>query len=88
MRHVHHVPIPSPYAAGEISVAEAAGRLDVSTSVIYYWINTGQLTARRGTGNRHRIPWTDTIEADCRQRVTESAHIIPRPQLVTAGEAV
>src|SRR4029453_5398633 len=58
VRHVHHVPTPSPYAAGEISVQTAAAELGVSASIIYYWIDTGQLTTHRGTGNRHRIPWT------------------------------
>jgi excisionase family DNA binding protein len=88
VRHVHHVQTPSPYATGEISVAEAAERLNVSASVIYYWIKTGQLTARRGPRSRQRIPWTDAIEADCRQRVADSVHLIPKPKPVTAGEAV
>ena len=34
-------------------------QLGCSTGVVYYWINTGQLDARRGAGNRLRIPWTD-----------------------------
>jgi hypothetical protein len=88
VRHVHHVPTPSPYAAGEISVQTAAEKLGVSANVIYYWIDTGQLTTRRGTGNRHRIPWTGAIEADCRQRITNSAHLATQPQTPTAGEAV
>jgi excisionase family DNA binding protein len=88
VRHVHHVPTPSPYAAGEISVTEAAGRIGVSTNVIYYWIKTGQLPACRGDGNRQRIPWTDTIEDVCRRRAAESVHLIPKPRLVTAEEAV
>jgi Recombinase zinc beta ribbon domain len=88
VRHVHHVATPSPYAAGEISVQTAAEKLGVSANVIYYWIDTGQLTTRRGTGNRHRIPWTGAIEADCRQRITNSAHLATQPQTPTAGEAV
>ncbi len=79
---------PSPYATGEISVQAAAEQLSVSTNVIYYWIETGQLTTHRGTGNRHRIPWTPTIEDDCRQRITDSTHLIPQPQTPPAGEAV
>ena len=88
VRHVHHVPTPSPYKTGEISVQRAAEQLGVSANVVYYWIETGQLTTHRGTGNRHRIPWTDAIEADCRERITTSAHLAPQPQTPTAGEAV
>jgi excisionase family DNA binding protein len=88
IRHVHQVKTPSPYHAGEISVQAAAERLDVSTNVIYYWIDTGQLSSHRGSGNRHRIPWTPDIEADCRRRITDSAHLTARPQTPTAGEAV
>ena len=88
VRHVHHVKTPSPYAAGEISVRAAADRLAVSVNVIYYWIDTGQLSTHRGTGHQHRIPWTPAIEAACRQRITNSTHLAPQPQTLTAGEAI
>jgi hypothetical protein len=52
VRHAYHVPAPHPYANGEISVAEAASRLGCSTGVVYYWIESTQLGARRGPGNR------------------------------------
>ena len=88
VRHVHHVKTPSPYAAGEISVRAAADRLAVSVNVVYYWIDTGQLSTHRGTGHQHRIPWTPAIEAACRQRITNSTHLAPQPQTLTAGEAI
>jgi len=88
IRHVHRIPAPSPYPAGEISVAEAAQRLKVNTSAVYYWIKTRQLTAHRGPGNRQRIPWSTAIETDCRRRVAESGHLTPKTQPATAGEAV
>ena len=75
IRHVHKIPVPGPCAAGEISVAEAAQRLGCSTGVIYHWLNTGQLTARRGTGNRLCIPWNDQVQASCRTRIQQSAHL-------------
>ena len=50
IRHAYKIPAPDPYGPGEISVAEAARRLGCSTGVIYHWIHTGQLTARRGSG--------------------------------------
>ena len=77
IRHAYHVPAPNPYADGEISVADAAHRLGCSTSVVYDWIKTGKLAARRGTGNRLCIPWTEQTEAECRCRITESGHLNP-----------
>jgi len=78
IRHAYHVPAPDPYADGEISVAETAARLGCSTSVVYDWIKTGKLDARRGTGNRLCIPWTERIESECRCRITESGHLTPQ----------
>lgn len=77
IRHAYHVPAPSPYTDGEISVADAAERLGCSIGVVYHWINTGKLTARRGSGNRLCIPWTEHIQAQCQNRVTESGHLNP-----------
>jgi excisionase family DNA binding protein len=77
IRHAYHIPAPAPYHDGEISVAEAARRLGCSTGVIYYWIQAGQLDARRGPGNRLCITWNDPIQAACRDRITTSGHLNP-----------
>ncbi len=77
IRHAYRVPAPNRYADGEISVADAAARLDRSTSVVYEWIKTGKLAVRRGTGNRLCIPWTEQIESECRCRIAESGHFDP-----------
>ncbi len=77
IRHAYHIPAPNPYAAGEISVADAAERLGVNIGVVYDWIKTSKLAARRGTGNRLCILWTDRVEAECRCRITESGHLNP-----------
>ena len=77
IRHAYHIPAPAPYRDGEISVAEAASRLGCSTGVIYYWIQAGQLDARRGPGNRLCITWNDPIQAACRDRITTSGHLNP-----------
>lgn len=77
IRHAYHVPAPAPFIAGEISVADAAERLATSTGVIYDWIKTGKLAARRGSGNRLCIPWTERVESECRYRIAESAHLNP-----------
>ena len=77
VRHAYHVPAPNPYTDGEISVGDAAERLGVSTGVVYDWIKTGKLAARRGTGNRLCVPWAEHIEAECRCCITESVHLNP-----------
>jgi DNA invertase Pin-like site-specific DNA recombinase len=77
IRHAYGIPAPEPYADGEVSVAEAAGKLDCSTGVIYYWIKTGQLTTRRGPGNRLCISWDTAIETACRERIAASGHLNP-----------
>ncbi len=101
IRHAYNIPAPAPYAGGEISVAEAARRLGCGTGVIYYWIESAQLDARRGPGGRLCIPWTSNIEAACRRRIAGSGHLNPaarrtrprnRPQrheaaAITAGTA-
>ena len=74
IRHAYNIPAPAPYAGDEISVAEAARRLGCSAGVIYHWLNTGQLTARRA-GSRLCIPWNDQVQASCRTRIGQSAHL-------------
>ncbi|MBV8347476.1 MAG: recombinase family protein [Mycolicibacterium sp.] len=83
IRHAYHVPAPNPYTDGEISVADAAARLGCSIGVVYDWIKTGKLSARRGPGNRLCIPWTDHVEAKCRCRIIESGHLNPAAQLTS-----
>jgi len=75
IRHAYHIPAPAPYAPGEISTAEAARQLGCSTSVIYHWIHTGQVTARRGQSGRLCIPWNDQVSARCQELVTQSARL-------------
>ena len=77
IRHAYHIPAPTPYAHGEISVAHAAQRLGCSIGVVYDWIKTGKLVARRGSGNRLCLPWTEQLELDCRQRIANSGHLNP-----------
>jgi DNA invertase Pin-like site-specific DNA recombinase len=83
IRHAYHIPAPNPYADGEISVAEAAARLDTSTGVVYDWIKTSKLEARRGPGSRLCIAWNDQVEIKCRTRITESGHLNPAARRTT-----
>jgi len=86
IRHAYNIPAPEPYAGSEISVAEAASRLGCSTGVIYHWVHTGQLTARRGQGSRLCIPWDDQVRAGCQELITRSAHLgrTARPRTLPA----
>ena len=88
IRHAYRVPPPGPYAPGEVSVADAAARLGISIGVVYYWIETKQLPAHRGRGNRLCIPWTDDVEMACRNRIANSHHLKPTIPTTPAGEAV
>ena len=76
IRHAYHVPAPNPYAADEVSVAEAAARLDCSTGAVYDWIKTGKLPARRA-GNRWCIGWNDHVQTECHRRIADSGHLNP-----------
>ncbi len=75
-RRVYGVPVPSPVAAGEVSVKDAAARLGCSIGVVYYWIEAGLLEARR-QGSRLCIPWPPETEARCRDRIAASGHLNP-----------
>ena len=77
IRHAYRIPAPAPCNDGEISVADAACRLGRSAGVVYYWIENGQLSARRGPGNRLCIPWNNRIEAAARERAAASGHLNP-----------
>ncbi len=83
IRHAYRIPAPAPYTDNEISVAHAADQLGCSTSVIYYWIETGQLHARRNS-NRLCITWNDHIEDTCRDRIRQSGHLNPTARHTTA----
>ena len=85
IRHAYAIPAPAPHHDGEISVDDAAGQLACSPGVVYYWIKTGQLDARRGPGNRLCIPWNDRTEAACRERITASGHLNPDARRAKPG---
>jgi len=86
IRHAYRIPAPAACADGEISTAEAARQLGCSTSVIYHWIHTGQLAARRSSGNQLCIPWDDQARARCQELITQSAHLgrTARPRTLPA----
>jgi excisionase family DNA binding protein len=82
---------PLPEAAGErgeISVQQAAARLGVPTTQVYYWIRRGYLTARRIEGDRVAIPWNARVEAACLQRAAHTLKFDSTTRTATAGGAV
>jgi hypothetical protein len=79
VRHLHNFPVPSPYLDGELSVTDAARRLQVSTGTVYYWINNGHSppAAAVATGSASHGPATSKPHASA---APPSPHIsITRP---------
>ncbi len=89
MRDTYQVPPPSRslLAAGELTVHEVAARLAVGADVVYCWIATGRLRARR-LGRRLGVPFSPEIEETCREWVRRSPQIKLRAQVTSAGGAV
>ena len=90
VRYVHGISAPthSPLAPGEFSALEVANRLRVSANAVYYWINHGQLAARRTEAGRWCVPFPPEVEQACRRMVASSVRIKPSTQIALAGGAV
>jgi len=88
VRFAHQIPSTPRRAPGELTVAVVAVRLGTSDSAIYYWIEQGQLAARRDHGGRLYVPFPSSVEEACRQRVRASVHMKPRTQTCAVGGAV
>jgi excisionase family DNA binding protein len=77
VRHAYHLPSPSPFQAGELSVSDLAARLGISVGAVYDWIECGHLAARRTNNGRLCIAYPPEVEAVCRKRVAASRHMKP-----------
>jgi DNA invertase Pin-like site-specific DNA recombinase len=75
LRHSHQLPSRGLLNHGEVTVAEVARRLGISTGAVIHWINRGQLAARHGHNNQWCVPFGPDIEHACRRRVATSAHL-------------
>jgi len=76
-RSVHiarHTTVQLP-AEDEWTVKRMADALDISTNVVYYWLETGQLNARKGSDSRWLITYNPDVETICRQRIAASVHL-------------
>ena len=52
-----------------------ADTLGISTNVVYYWLETDQLNARKGPDSRWLITYNADVEHLCRQRIAASVHL-------------
>lgn len=75
MRHYHHIPQPGLLHDGETTVADIARRLGIGHGAVIHWIARGWLPARRGLNHQWCVPFGADVEAACRTRVAQSAHI-------------
>jgi MerR-like DNA binding protein len=74
VRFKHH--IPGPARPSGMTVGEVAQRFGVKPSVVYYWIETGVIKAkRRKPGLPYGITLTDETDRDLRERVAKSTRI-------------
>jgi hypothetical protein len=88
VRHAYRIPSPSPVQAGELSVDDVAAQLGIRAGAVYYWIEHGQLVARRTATGRLCVPYTSEIDAACRKRVADSLHINSHPKTSLGAGAV
>ena len=77
-----------PLREGEITAPDAAHRLGVSASAIYYWLDHGQLPARQAPSGRWCIPWNPQTEALYRHKAAASFRLKPRTQPAAEEGAV
>jgi DNA invertase Pin-like site-specific DNA recombinase len=75
--HIHQPDTTDPPADHELTVGEVAAILEISTNVVYYWIERHHIEARRGPSGRLFIPFSEDVEADCLARIAASVHLKP-----------
>lgn len=89
IRFVHRIPLPpAPRADAELTVTEVAARLGIARDAVYYWIERGQLPARRDNRGGLYVRFSADVETACRQRVMASVHLKPRTPMCAVGGAV
>jgi DNA invertase Pin-like site-specific DNA recombinase len=77
-----------PLQQGEITVPDAAHRLGVSASAIYYWLGNRLLPGRQAPSGRWCIPWNPQTQAQYRTTVAASFRLKPRTQPAVEEGAV
>jgi excisionase family DNA binding protein len=91
IRHRYQIPSAACHQPGELTVRQVADRFGVSRNVVYYWIETGVISAcRRNSGSPYRIALTGEKAAELEQWVRNSTRIArirssTSPKLIAAG---
>ena len=80
VRFAHRIRSRPLLAPGELTVDQVATHLGISVSAVYYWIDHGQLEARRGPAARLCVPFSPEVDRACRQRMANSRHLPARTQ--------
>ena len=80
VRFVHRIRSRPLLAPGELTVEQVAAHLGISASAVYYWIDHGQLEARRGPAGRLCVPFSPEVARTCRERMASSCHLPMRTQ--------
>ena len=80
VRRVYDIPEPRPLSPlGRSASRTPPARLGCSPGVVYYWIETGQIEARPGSGSLALYPRTPDTEAGCRDRIAAPGTSTPPP---------
>ena len=75
VRFVHRIGSRPLLAPGELTVEQVAAHLGISAGAVYYWIDHGQLEARRGPAGRLCVPFSPEVASICRERMASSRHL-------------
>ena len=88
VRYAYRVASPSVFHPGELSVAEVAARLGISTGAVYDWIAWDYIAARRTPTGRLCVAFSTEVEAACRKRIADSCHIKSTSQKPLGAQVV
>jgi DNA invertase Pin-like site-specific DNA recombinase len=80
VRFAHRIRSRPLLAPGELTVEQVAAHLGISAGAVYYWIDHGQLEARRGPAGRLCVPFSPEVASTCRERMASSRHLPRRTQ--------
>jgi DNA invertase Pin-like site-specific DNA recombinase len=87
VRFAHRIRSRPLLAPGELTVEQVAAHLGISAGAVYYWIDHGQLEARRGPAGRLCVRFSPEVASTCRERMASSHHL-PRKTQDTLQEVL
>lgn len=80
VRFAHRIRSRPLLAPGELTVEQVAAHLGISAGAVYYWVDHGQVEARRGPAGRLCVPFSPEVARTCRERMASSRHLPARAQ--------